>query len=278
MNNLVSIIIPTYNRAHLIEETLNSVLKQTYDNYECIIVDDGSEDNTEEILKLFISKFEKFKFFIRPNDKAKGVSTCRNIGIENSNGDYLLFLDSDDILEFNKIKSHIDFFLQNPKVDISISGYRYFEDGNISELKIMGRNYMIHEVIINSYDTDVIELINKRNPMVTSAPMYKREIIQRVGFFNEKLNSLEDWDFHLRCALHNAIFQHIGYLPNSKVLIRLHDVSLMRDKELTEMNKEIFNQIKNSSKLYTDFFGELTAKKKKSKLKVLLKSLYLQFY
>ena len=90
---LISIIIPTYNRAHLISETLESILAQTYTNWECIIVDDASTDNTVEIIDKFIKKDNRFTLYIRPNDLPKGASSCRNLGIKNNNGKYVLFSD-----------------------------------------------------------------------------------------------------------------------------------------------------------------------------------------
>ena len=80
MSDLVSIIIPTYNREHLIGETLNSIIAQTHTNWECIVVDDGSTDNTEEVLKNYKEKDKRFIFLKRPDNLPKGANTCRNIG------------------------------------------------------------------------------------------------------------------------------------------------------------------------------------------------------
>ena len=104
---MVSIIIPTYNRAHLINETLKCVLAQSYTNWECIVVDDGSTDNTIAIVDGYIQKDSRIKFYERPVNRIKGASTCRNIGIENSEGQYIQFLDSDDILSADKIEKQL---------------------------------------------------------------------------------------------------------------------------------------------------------------------------
>ena len=97
MDSLVSIIIPAYNQSSLISETLNSVLNQTYINWECIIVDDGSTDNTTEIVKKYTVGDSRFKLKNRPQKKLKGANACRNYGFKLSKGEYVLFLDSDDI-------------------------------------------------------------------------------------------------------------------------------------------------------------------------------------
>ena len=86
---LVSIIIPTYNRAHLIGETLGSVLAQTYQNWECIVVDDGSTDNTEAVLATFTAKDSRFQYDQRPKDRLAGGNAARNYGFELSKGEYI---------------------------------------------------------------------------------------------------------------------------------------------------------------------------------------------
>ena len=79
---LVSIIIPTFNRAHLIGETLDSILAQTYTHWECLITDDGSTDNSIEIIQEYVTKDTRFKLFTRPANRPKGANACRNIGLE----------------------------------------------------------------------------------------------------------------------------------------------------------------------------------------------------
>lgn len=90
---LVSIIIPTYNRAHLIGETLDSVLAQTYTNWECIIVDDGSSDNTDEVVGAYVKKDNRFKYYHRPDEHLPGGNGARNFGFKMSQGEYVNWLD-----------------------------------------------------------------------------------------------------------------------------------------------------------------------------------------
>lgn len=95
---LISIIIPTFNRSHLIGETLTSIIKQTYTNWECIVVDDGSTDDTNEVMKAYCKKDNRFKYHHRPKDRPKGANACRNYGFEKSKGEYINWFDSDDVL------------------------------------------------------------------------------------------------------------------------------------------------------------------------------------
>ena len=109
MNNpLISIIIPTYNRENLIGETLNSVLAQTYQNWECIIVDDRSIDATVEVLEKFAKKDKRIKIFERPINLKKGASSCRNFGLTKIKGGFVQYLDSDDVLHESKFQKQME--------------------------------------------------------------------------------------------------------------------------------------------------------------------------
>src|SRR5690606_276329 len=93
---LVSVVIPTFNRALLLKRCISSVIDQTYQNWELIVVDDGSTDGTSDLIGMYVSADKRVKYFTRPNDRKKGANSCRNIGIKKSNGQYIAFLDSDD--------------------------------------------------------------------------------------------------------------------------------------------------------------------------------------
>lgn len=96
MQSKISVIIPTHNRAHIILDALKSVTSQTYSNWECLIIDDRSTDNSEEVIKSFIENDQRFIFFKRPKQRPKGAASCRNLGLENMTGDFVQFFDSDD--------------------------------------------------------------------------------------------------------------------------------------------------------------------------------------
>src|SRR5699024_7007376 len=103
MSALISIIIPTFNRAHLIGETLDSIIAQTYQNWECIVVDDGSTDNTDEVLKAYCEKDPRFVFITKPKQLLPKPSASRNLGIKLSKANFINFLDSDDLMLAHKI-------------------------------------------------------------------------------------------------------------------------------------------------------------------------------
>lgn len=126
-NALVSIIIPTYNRAYVISETLKSVYSQTYPNWECIVVDDGSTDNTKNIVEE-VSKTDP-RFFYFKNIKSKGAPGARNTGLELARGEFISFFDSDDKLLPKYIENKLKHFIANPELDLVISSSKMVEKG-----------------------------------------------------------------------------------------------------------------------------------------------------
>jgi len=123
---LVSIIIPTYNRAHLIGETLDSVLAQTYTNWECIVVDDGSTDGTALLLADYCSKDSRIQYYHRPDSHKPGGNGARNFGFKMSKGEYVNWFDSDDVMLKDFLKTKVEAI--SPNVDLIIcSGYHVNE-------------------------------------------------------------------------------------------------------------------------------------------------------
>ncbi|GHE39740.1 glycosyltransferase family 2 protein [Sphingobacterium griseoflavum] len=249
---LISIVVPCYNQSQYLDECLNSVLNQTYESWECIIVNDGSPDNTEDIAKLWLAKDARFSYIEKENG---GLSSARNAGLESAKGNWIQFLDCDDILETNKLKTNSSYLKDG--VDVIVSGYRYFEsDEGPDKQRIYGRDMFLPEVCINSDDNvDLKFLFKNKNPFVISAPLYSKDVFKRVGKFNENLKSLEDWEFNIRCALDNCTFQHVGYGFKDKVLIRLHNNSMMRSKSNMEHNHKILVNALNDNPNYLKFFG-----------------------
>lgn len=239
-NGLVSIIIPCYNQAQYLPQALASVLAQSHTHWECIIVNDGSSDNTERVAKEWTKKDARLIYVKKLNG---GLSSARNAGLDLANGKYIQFLDADDILETDKITQQLSAFSKlKDQIDVAVSGYRYFKFSTKAEdMKIFGPVDILPEVALLRTDKkDLLRLFSKKNPMVISAPLYHSRVFKRVGLFDESLYALEDWDFHFRCALEGIVFQHIGFADNTKALVRVHHDSMMHNKQRMKRNLGIF--------------------------------------
>ncbi|WET01227.1 glycosyltransferase family 2 protein [Flavobacterium sp. YJ01] len=221
--SLVSIIVPCYNQAQYLEEALQSIFDQTYENWECIIVNDGSLDNTEEIVKKWIIKDSRFKYFYKENG---GLSSARNLGLENAKGEYIQFLDSDDYIAKTKLQLSIA-ELQHEDKNIVISNFKMFSQ-SISDL---GES---------SCDLK-LEYFNFKN--ILFGWDYDFNIPIHCGFFQksffddfrfpEALKAKEDWVMWLSFfkKQHNVYF-----LNSSLAYYRLHENNMTKDVKHMETN------------------------------------------
>ncbi|MDQ3192344.1 MAG: glycosyltransferase, partial [Bacteroidota bacterium] len=187
-----------------------SVLSQSYANLECIIVDDGSTDNSVEIIKSYIEKDNRVKLISKTNG---GLPSTRNEGIKKAKGDYLAFLDSDDLWKKDKLTNQIAAFKANPQVGIVFSGSIYFDQN--SELS---RSNLIKEISFLDL------LAGNPIPGCSSSIMLKSEVFSTVGLFDNDLRSAEDQDFLFRCALSGYRFFSVH---EHDVLIRKHSESML---------------------------------------------------
>jgi len=226
---LVSIIIPTYNRAHLISETLDSILAQTYTNWECILIDDGSTDNTGFVVGTYVSKDARFQHYYRPSSKPKGQSSCRNYGFELSKGELINWFDDDDVMMPDALQERINLFEADTDVVICKLIYYNFEDKiAINETNIISNN-TIEDYLIGNVTYFV------------SGPIWKRDfIVQQNYLFDENLSNLDDWDFNLRMLYANP---KLKLLNIGLIKYRIHDNSLTK-----QINKENFDEIVSECK------------------------------
>ncbi len=203
MNPLVSIIIPTFNRAYLIGETLNSVLAQTYKNWECIIVDDGSTDKTENIVTERIKADKRFQFYKRPKNKPKGANACRNYGFEQSKGLYIQWFDSDDIMHPKKIEIKVGYAISQ-KADIVV-------DTHTNEKAIvLKENPKIETFKSNQF---YIDYILGKKPVITNDVMVRRAIIGTLRF-DENLHKAQEFEYFSRLFEQRLTYCFV-YLPLS---------------------------------------------------------------
>jgi glycosyltransferase involved in cell wall biosynthesis len=211
---LVTCIIPAYNREKYIESAIESVLNQTYKNMEIIVVDDGSTDN---IRKLVENLKGKVKYVWQPNS---GSAAARNLGISKASGDFIGFLDSDDMWDKNKIFLQLECFENNPEIDVCLCNIKII---NEKEKRISDDQY----VIVTPYHLCSV-LINT-------------DALNKVGLFNANLKFGEDTDWFMRIRELNI---PVKILNDTLVYIRLHEDN--STKNFNVRNKEeVFSKIKN---------------------------------
>jgi len=197
MGNKVSIIIPNYNRAHLIGETLDSIIAQSYPGWECIIVDDGSIDNSLEIINEYSKKDSRFKLYERPEDYPKGANACRNIGLSKATGKYVIFFDSDDLMNISHIQTKVE-AIQSGDYDFIVARTKYF---NNSE----GVNPMNYREL-DKLPINADNFIQKKINWTTLDPLIKTGIAKSISF-TEKNESAEEYNYFVKLVLatENAI-------------------------------------------------------------------------
>lgn len=246
-NPLVSIIIPTFNRAHLIAETLDSILAQTYANWECIIVDDGSNDDTDEVIDKYLKEDSRFQYHHRPDTHKSGGNGARNYGFELSKGEYINWFDDDDVMLENFIKSKIVFFKEQidlviatgysvdekldiiQKIDFNMNSY-LFKDYTLWNLKIFSPSVMFRKSFLKNH-----KLFN---------PNFTRS--QETEFFSRIFYRLPDTSFFLTNVCTFYYRQHYetksqksktGYNSNYMKCFILNSISnLCRGFELNDID------------------------------------------
>ena len=208
---LVSVIIPTYNRATLLPETLDSVLIQTYKNWEWIIVDDGSTDNTEEIVQKYVQKDNRFRFYHRPEEYKPGANGARNYGLSLSTGEYIQWFDSDDIMLESFLSVKLDFLRKHPEHQSVLSRFTYFE-GN--------REILSNQLLWNEYKDTVYEnMMMWYLPIMTPCIMFRKQFLLAINEkYDESILRQQEFEFFSRIMIKHAHQTH--FIDESLALVR----------------------------------------------------------
>ncbi len=191
LNPLVSIIIPLYNRVTLVNETIASVLNQSYINWECIVVDDGSSDGSFELVEQLKQTDNRIRLF-RRTIALKGAPVCRNIGLEKSSGTYIIYLDSDDLLAPFCLEKRVHHFLQYNDLDFLVFPMLVFKDQPYDLNLLWNRE---------NKEEDLDRFLRMDALWQTTGPLYKRTVLIAEKGFREELAFWQDYDLHLRLVL-----------------------------------------------------------------------------
>ncbi|MFD2939584.1 glycosyltransferase family 2 protein [Flavobacterium notoginsengisoli] len=231
---MISIIIPTYNRASLIPETLNSILNQTCKDWECIVVDDGSTDATEDVMKSYEKKDPRIKFYKRPHSKPKGANACRNYGFGLSKGELVHFFDSDDIMHHEHLEKKQQAFNNNDKLDFCICKTQKFErEFNFENL----REKSDIKITDNIYE----DYILGRCPILMITPTWKREILTNMELFDENLYQSQDLELYSRIL---SKYKNVEILSETLIFVRRNNDSITTINGKLNIHIESFLEVK----------------------------------
>jgi glycosyltransferase involved in cell wall biosynthesis len=217
--------MPAYNAETYIADAIRSVMAQTYKDWELIVVDDGSTDNTANIVKEIKLRDNRIKYVYQQN---KRLSAARNTGIINSKGSWIAFLDSDDLWKPEKLQKQIEVALQTTDVDVIYSDGYTFDDDDLTSLKY----YLIKLGRFTGEEMYKLEFENNYIPVLSA--VVRKSFIDKVGWQDETLNACEDWDYWLRMSRAGAKF--FG-MPEKLFYYRRHGKSMSADTLLMDLAK-----------------------------------------
>lgn len=192
---MISILMPIYNRENLIIETLHSIVNQTFQDWECIIVDDGSTDNTKNVVSDFIKNDTRFKFLSRPENTQKGPSSCRNLAFEMAQGEYIQFFDSDDIMHKNHLLEKMNVIAENDGVICKLKLFEDTFDDNLFDFS--DEDDLVSN--ISFFD----DFVMGKFEMMMVAPLWKKKFIEKYMPINVNMDMLEDHDLYARALFAN---------------------------------------------------------------------------
>lgn len=204
---MISVVIPTYNRASLLKRAINSVLSQTFQNFELIIVDDGSTDNTKELVNAFIQKDSRIKYIWREN--SGGPSKPRNLGIRNSRGKYISVLDSDDEILPEKLEKQVKKFeTVSEDTGVVYSGF-----------KCISKNEKYkNKTIIPKLKGNIFTKLLHGNFIGNVTPLVKKECFQKSGLYDNNVSTGEDWDMWIRISK----YYEFDFVPETLAIYHVH--------------------------------------------------------
>lgn len=253
MKPQVSILIPVYNREHLIIETLESIRSQSFLNWECILVDDHSTDNSVGVISEFISQDPRFKLYKRPSEKLKGANACRNYGFEMSQGEFVNWFDSDDIMHPEFISKKVAALSNNNTLDGIISKTMMFEN---SIENITGRE---NRTFLT--ETTLEDFLKLKISWYLPDIMWNSAFLKEKQLFDEELLAGQDSDFYARMLIEqpnlDVINEYLTYYrkhpqnitsnidnrKNARLKIS-HLHSVIRLIALLEKNNRLSNDLK----------------------------------
>ena len=218
----VSVVIPAHNYGHFVSDAIRSVLCQDYSDLEVIVVDDGSRDNTAEVVHSIIDPRLRYIY-----QDSRGLSSARNTGIRAASGRYVAFLDADDLWLPGKLALQVPLLDAFPKIGLVYGGY-YLVDEHGNVLATRRATSVVGPILRQLVRGNVVS-----GSATTST--VRRTILEQTGLFNESLRALEDWDMWLRIAK----ISEFDRIPEPIAKIRIHNLNMSSNAQ--RMESSLFN-------------------------------------
>lgn len=242
--DLVSIIFPFYNVEDYIEEAIESILDQTYKNLEIVIVNDGSKDNSKNRIQKYLKKYNNIKYIEHEN---KGLAESRNVGLRNSSGEFIMFIDSDDFID-NKMVELMYQNIKKNKSNVCISGYYLYYEGNNVKTKAVLPN--ISGNVIRGNSNILNNILDDKLKCYSCMKLFKRDIINKVNFNFEKGKLYEDFLPTLKLLTQADIISIVNkplyyYRQRSNSITQKKNIKVIADYVYTIEN--VFDYINESN-------------------------------
>lgn len=233
MQPTVSVVVPCYGQARFLDACIASLRAQTMSEWEAVIVDDGSPDDTQCVAAELVATDTRVRLVSKLNG---GLASARNAGLTAATGEFVQFLDADDLIEPRKLEHHVEYLRQHAEIDVVFGNAWYFDDAKPQRrVRAGGASWWAQRddwIARRARDPapNVVKLL-RRNQFPVCAPLVRRRATERVGGFDEELCLLEDWEFWLRCAAAGSRFE-FRVSPETAALVRMHGTSMSVDKRL----------------------------------------------
>jgi len=233
----VTIIIPTHNYARYLPDAVNSALRQDYEPLEIIVVDDGSTDNTSDVIKPFLSN-EKIRYI--PLDKKTGLSGARNSAIKMCTGDYLNCLDADDILEEGAIRAMVELMDRNPDSAMVVGRRIDFDE--------MGNYFILEPYFPGEMEKDTFKKLVYRDFICVSGSLLRKSCLEKTGLYNPEMDIYEDYDLYLRLAY------YYHFVPLNKLVARkrFHNNNMTHPRNYLKILTYEIKALENVLKMVSD--------------------------
>jgi glycosyltransferase involved in cell wall biosynthesis len=222
----VAVIVPVHNYGRFLGEALDSVLAQTLADWECVIVDDGSTDDTAAVARRYVERDARFRYV---HQSQRGLAGARNRGIDESSARYVQFLDADDRLAPGKLRRHVNWLDEHAETDVVYGEVTFFRSEEPDRVLFSLHGHLSRSTMARVHGNgEALRKLEHYNILPVLAALVRRDVFARAGRFDELARAYEDWGFWLRCAVSGCRFDFDGE-DDPVGAVRTHAGSMSRD-------------------------------------------------